>query len=276
MTINQRIEESIKEYKALNLVDVVDYDKYKLYSIVTSSTALEGSTLTEVDTQLLLDEGITATGKPLEHHLMVKDNYEAMKIALQLADKKTPITPEVLQTINAYNMKNTGQIVTSALGVVDGTKGEFRKVQAYSEALGYYLAPSKIPDAVNTFCDETQKKMNAKLSPADALLFSFSTQAKLIIIHPWQDGNKRTSRIISNYIQQYFNLPLGKIEKADGGEYLQNLKIFKDIGNVEPFNKFMSEKYIDALKHEIKKNKESQHWDIPKTKKKRKGLSLFC
>ena len=131
MTINQQIEETIEEYKYLNLGDVIDYNKYKLYSIVANSTALEGSTLTEVDTQLLLDEGITAKGKPIEHHLMVKDNYEAMKVALQLADKKTPITPEVLQTINACNMKSTGQIVSSALGIVDGTKGEFRKVQAY-------------------------------------------------------------------------------------------------------------------------------------------------
>jgi Fic family protein len=269
----QQIEETIKEYKALDLDNVVDYNKYKLYSIVTNSTALEGSTLTEIDTQLLLDEGITAKGKPIEHHLMIKDNYEALKVALQLADKKTPITPEVLQTINACNMKHTGQIVSSALGVVDGTKGEFRKVQAFSEALGYYLAPSKIPDAVNGFCAELQKQMSASLSIEDALKLSFSAQAKLIIIHPWQDGNKRTSRLISNYIQQHFGLPLGKVEKEDGEEYLQKLKIFKDSGNIYPFNKFMSEKYINLLKKEIKENKKNLNWDMPKEKKK-KGLSL--
>ncbi|MDR1544675.1 MAG: Fic family protein [Prevotellaceae bacterium] len=270
----QQIEETIKEYTALNLSNVIDYNKYKLYSIVTNSTALEGSTLTEVDTQLLLDEGITAKGKPIEHHLMVKDNYEAIKVVLQLADKKTLITPEVLQSINACNMKNTGQIVSSALGTVDGTKGEFRKVQAYSEALGYYLAPSKIPEAVNAFCSDVQKQMNTKLSTIDALRLSFTAQAQLIIIHPWQDGNKRTSRILSNYIQQNFKLPLGKIEKADGEEYLKKLRIFKDTGDIEPFNKFMSAKYIDMLKKEIKEYKKGLNWDMPKAKKKRKGLGL--
>jgi Fic family protein len=262
--IEQQIEKTIKEYKALNLDEVIDYEKYKLYSIVTNSTALEGSTLTEVDTQLLLDEGITPKGKPLEHSLMVKDNFTAMKTALQLAEQKTPITHDVLQRINACNMKHTGEIVNSALGVVDGTKGEFRKVQAFSNALGYYLAPAKIPDAVNDFCAEIREQMKPNLSPVDALKFSFAAQAKLIMIHPWQDGNKRTSRIISNYIQQYFGLPLGKVDKSDGPEYLKNLKIFKETGNIEPFTKFMSEKYIELLQKEICQNKENLNWDMPK------------
>jgi hypothetical protein len=48
-------------------------------------------------------------------------------------------------------MKNTGTVVHSALGTVDRTKGEFRKVQAFSDALGYYLASTKVSDAVNVF-----------------------------------------------------------------------------------------------------------------------------
>jgi ribosomal protein L16/L10AE len=55
----------------------------------------------------LLEEGITAKGKPLEHHLMVKDNYAAMKEALRLAQIKMPITTDVLIKLNALNMKNT-------------------------------------------------------------------------------------------------------------------------------------------------------------------------
>ncbi len=98
--ITENIELLIDEYNTLNLSEVINYEKHKLHSIVANSTALEGSTLTEIDTQLLLDEGMTAKGKPLEHYLMVTDNYAAMKEVLRLADLKTPITPQVLQTIN--------------------------------------------------------------------------------------------------------------------------------------------------------------------------------
>jgi hypothetical protein len=52
------------EYNSYNLNEVIDYEKYKLYSIVTSSTQMEGSTLDELDTKLLLDDGLTAKGKP--------------------------------------------------------------------------------------------------------------------------------------------------------------------------------------------------------------------
>ncbi|GHU94967.1 hypothetical protein FACS1894156_3870 [Bacteroidia bacterium] len=265
MATTQQIEATIKEYQSLNLSSVIDYEKYRLYSIVTGSTALEGSTLTDLDTQLLLDEGITAKGKPIEHHLMVQDNYNAMKEVLRLADLKTPITKDVLIAINGLNMKNTGKIVNSALGTVDGTTGAFRKVQVHSEALGYYLAPTKVPAAMDEFCRDLQQQMLQKLSPAEALTLSFTTQAKLIIIHPWQDGNKRTSRLVSNYIQRYFGIPLGKLNKEDSNEYLTCLHEFKYNENIEPFCSFMQTKYVEMLKQEITDFKQGQKWDLPKT-----------
>ena len=69
----EKIENLNKEYNSLNLGEIVDYNKFYLYSIITHSTAIEGSTLTEKDTQLLFDDGITAKGKPLVHHLMNED-----------------------------------------------------------------------------------------------------------------------------------------------------------------------------------------------------------
>jgi len=48
------------EFIRLGINQSVDYDKYYLYSLITHSTAIEGSTLTEMETQLLFDEGVTA------------------------------------------------------------------------------------------------------------------------------------------------------------------------------------------------------------------------
>ena len=66
------IEELYKEFQQLGISQSVDYEKYYLYSLITHSTAIEGSTLTEMDTQLLFDEGVTAKGKPLVYHLKPK------------------------------------------------------------------------------------------------------------------------------------------------------------------------------------------------------------
>lgn len=53
----------LKRHKELGILDQIDYEKFYLYSIITNSTAIEGSTVTEVEAQLLFDEGITAKGK---------------------------------------------------------------------------------------------------------------------------------------------------------------------------------------------------------------------
>lgn len=45
---------TIQKYKELGMSNLIDYDKFYLYSIVTHSTAIEGSTMTEVENQVLL------------------------------------------------------------------------------------------------------------------------------------------------------------------------------------------------------------------------------
>ena len=54
---------TIDEYRSLGIADQIDYTKFHLYSIITHSTAIEGSTVTEIENQLLFDEGITAPGR---------------------------------------------------------------------------------------------------------------------------------------------------------------------------------------------------------------------
>ena len=252
MNYAEKIESLTNEYNGFQFNEnVIDYEKYKLYSIVTSSTQLEGSTLDEIDTQLLLDDGITAKGKPLEHHLMVKDNYNAIRFVLEQADKKILLSPEFLQQCNGFNMASTGIIRNSATGIVDGTKGEFRKTSAKSEALGYYAEFSKIPALVENFCTEVNKQIFKNASIMDHLKTSFDAHANLILIHPWMDGNKRTSRLIMNFIQRRAELPLTKVHKEDNREYLDTLKIAKDTGELNPFRNFMYEQYMKTLNHEI-------------------------
>lgn len=45
---------TIQEYKELSMSNLIDYDKFYLYSIVTHSTAIDGSTMTEVENPVLL------------------------------------------------------------------------------------------------------------------------------------------------------------------------------------------------------------------------------
>jgi hypothetical protein len=70
MEIWDEIEEAVRTYKRLNIEEAIHYKKFYIYSLIAHSTAIEGSTLTELETQFLLEEGITADGKPFIHHLL--------------------------------------------------------------------------------------------------------------------------------------------------------------------------------------------------------------
>ena len=64
MTKKEQLNALIEQYKQLGIDSQIDYEKFYLYSIITHSTAIEGSTVTEIENQLLFDEGITAKGRP--------------------------------------------------------------------------------------------------------------------------------------------------------------------------------------------------------------------
>ena len=69
----------LEEHNKLGFQDQIDYNKFYLYSIVTHSTAIEGSTMTEIDNQLLFDEGLSAKGKSIieqNMNLDLKAAYE--------------------------------------------------------------------------------------------------------------------------------------------------------------------------------------------------------
>ena len=60
----------LKQHKELGISEQIDYDKFYLYSIITHSTAIEGSTVTEVEAQLLFDEGVPGSGEPFVGEIM--------------------------------------------------------------------------------------------------------------------------------------------------------------------------------------------------------------
>ncbi len=68
----------LEKFKSLNLSANIDFDKFNQYGITHHSTKIEGSTLTEIETLLLLNEGITPAGKHLLHSLMVQDHFKAL------------------------------------------------------------------------------------------------------------------------------------------------------------------------------------------------------
>ena len=255
----QEIEQLYQTFQELGINEAVDYDKYYLYSLITHSTAIEGSTLTELDTQLLFDEGVTAKGKPLVHHLMNEDLKQAYDFAKAESGQLVPITPVFLQRLNAVLMRTTGSVHSVMGGSFDSSKGEFRLCGVTAGVGGQsYMNYIKVPAKVDELCVLLQEKQKIARAFREQYELSFNAHLNLVTIHPWVDGNGRTARLLMNYIQFCYHLFPTKIFKEDREEYILSLRQCQDEETNQPFLSFMAGQLKKSLSLEIERFKVSQ------------------
>lgn len=221
-----QIKEALKAYLASGVEDQVDYQKFYLYSIVTHSTAIEGSTVTEIENQLLFDEGIAAKGRSLTEQMMNVDLKDAYLYAFKIATENPKYTPQLLQQLSAVVMRRTGSEYSTIAGHFDSSKGNFRLCNVSAGIGGRsYIAYNKVQRAVDDFCkwlNEEIAKID-KTNIAACYRLSFGAHFRLVTIHPWVDGNGRTTRLVMNMIQRQSGLVPSIVRKEAKGEYIQSL-----------------------------------------------------
>ncbi|MCD8291850.1 MAG: Fic family protein [Prevotella sp.] len=255
----QEIERLYQEFEGLGISETVDYEKYYLYSLITHSTAIEGSTLTEIETQLLFDEGVTAKGKPLLYHLMNEDLRKAYELAKAESAKCTPVTSTFLQKLNAVVMHSTGSVHNVMGGTFDSSKGEYRLCGVTAGVGGRsYMNYQKVPMKVEELCAVLQEKQKKAGTFREQYELSFNAHLNMVTIHPWVDGNGRTARLLMNYIQFCYGLFPAKIFKEDREEYILSLRQSQEAENNLCFMDFMGKQLEKSLSLEIERFKKSQ------------------
>ena len=220
--------------------------------ITHHSTRIEGSTLTDTETQLLLDEGLTPKGKPLEHSLMAKDHYQALLFVLQAAEQKQELSVNFIRQINARVMRNTGGIYHTVLGEVDSSQGEFRKGNVTAGGT-YFPNYDKVPKLTEQLVSELRDSLAQKTAVAAQLELSFAALFNLVSIHPFYDGNGRSSRLLMNFIQAYYGLPLAIVFSEDRADYFGALQQARQQKDIDVFHRFMYDQYKKYLSNEISK-----------------------
>ena len=248
----------LKKYDNLNLQEAVDYRKFNFYTITNHSTWIEGSRLSIIETQLLLDDGLTPKSKPLNDTLMTIDHHKALMFIVDLASKKDNISSDSVKQINSLVMKSTGNVINTALGSVDSSMGDFRKMKVFVRDISF---PNfeKVPQLVSDFCKEFNSRLKLQNTVEDKLKFSFWAHYNLVSIHPFVDGNGRTARLLMNFVQEYYKLPLSIVYKEDKAEYFAALQETDDENNINIFYKFMFHQYEKFINENIKKAKKNDN-----------------
>ena len=256
----------LSEYDSLGIKEQLDYDKFYLYSIITHSTAIEGSTVTEIENQLLFDEGISPS-KTLAEQFMNLDLKAAYEKAFELADKHTQITTELLCSLSAILMKNTGSEYNTIAGSFSSAKGELRLLNVSAGRGGKsYMAWQKVESKLAEFCSWLNEKRNtiSKNDIEAVYALSFEAHYRLVYIHPWSDGNGRMSRLLMNMIQKEFGVLPSVVKKEKRAEYIKSLAESQENDNFQLFLDFMLNHHIDNILEQISEYKNSMSDDTLK------------
>ena len=252
--MDKKLNSIINEYLSLEINQQLDYDKFYLYSIITHSTAIEGSTVTEIENQLLFDEGISSN-KPITEQLMNLDLKNAYEQSFKYAKNHEKITIDLLCNLSAILMKNTGVIYNTMAGSFSSAKGELRLLNVSAGRGGKtYPAWQKIPEKLQSFCNWLnieREKIDSKTDLKKIYELSFEVHYRLVSIHPWADGNGRMSRLIMNMIQYEFGVIPSIVKKENRLEYIQSLAESQEIDNSKDFLDFMLEHHIENLKKQV-------------------------
>jgi len=244
----------LERHNELGISSQIDYNKFYLYSIIVHSTAIEGSTVTEVEAQLLFDEGITSSKRSIVEQMMNLDLKVAYEYGREWIKQHDPITVDWLITLAAKVMARTGSEYSAIGGNFSAAKGELRKLNVTAGLGGdSYLSYLKVPERLSSFCEELNiRRKNIAPNNICAIYdLSFWAHYELVTIHPWADGNGRTSRLLMNLLQMEFDVLPTKVLKEDKSTYIQALIDAREKEDIDIFLDCMAELHAQHLKTDI-------------------------
>ena len=244
----------LQQHKELGISEQIDFEKFYLYSIITHSTAIEGSTVTEVEAQLLFDEGITSSKRTMMEQMMNLDLKVTYDYGREWIRRHEPITVDWLIVLASKVMARTGSEYHPIGGDFSAAKGELRKLNMTAGTGGRsYMAFQKVPSRLVAFCEELNRRRKA-IDTADVAAvyeLSFWAHYELVTIHPWADGNGRTCRLLMNLLQWEFGVLPIKVLKEDKAEYIQALIDTREKEDIGIFLDCMTRLHCQHLQSDI-------------------------
>jgi hypothetical protein len=184
------------------------------------SSSIEGDTYSLLDTERLLLEGISNPNKTKAETQMILNHKQAFDFIFE--------NPDYFKTISTKKISELHQILTQNLEVNTG----FRKSGV--GITGSLFKPLDNTHQIQEATDKLSILLNETKEPYLKAMF-----ASLLIayIQPFEDGNKRTSRVFANAILYSFNLPLLSYRNTNIEEYRNSILSFYELNSLFLFKK---------------------------------------
>ena len=196
------------------------------------SSKIEGNTYTLLDTEKLIERGIEAKGHNKTEASMILNHKEAFKFVRENANSFKTLDLAKMEEVHKILVKDLDVhygLREKAVGVTGSTYRPLDNMHQIKEAV------ASLCDAVNRMASPYAKAMLALLG--------------ISYIQPFEDGNKRTSRLIANAILLAHKRAPLSYRSVDENNYREAVMIFYELNSTLPFKKIFVEQYIFGAKN---------------------------
>jgi Fic family protein len=183
------------------------------------SNRIEGNTLTLQETDLVINEGLTIAGKSMREHLEAINHNEAIDYVKDLVLRKVKINEREVLMIHNLILR----------GIMPENAGKYRSVQVMIKGSAH-MPPQ--PFLVMKKMEEYFEWYSTNKNLLHPVVLAAEMHERLVTIHPFIDGNGRTSRLIMNLILLSNGFVIANIK----GDYATRMDYYAALEKVQTQN----------------------------------------
>ena len=218
----------LSAYRSLPPETLKSLREYYRVGLTYTSNALEGNSLTESETKVVIEDGLTIEGKPLRDHYEAVGHAKAYDYVYQITEKEGLTEENILNLHRLFYQQ------------IDAEKaGHYRNVKVYISGSRYAVAAvSKIP----TEMQKLVKWYNANEKKLHPIELAATLHQRFVFIHPFVDGNGRVARLLMNLALLRNGFTIAIIPAILRHEYIYSLETAHT--RPEVFTDFIADRVI--------------------------------
>jgi len=233
----------LREKRPLNQPVLQRMEDYFRTQHVYHSNAIEGNSLTLAETELVIREGLTVSGKPMKDHLEAVNLNFAINYIEELVRKKEPVNERAIKEMHQMILRQ----------IDDENAGQYRKVSVMIGGSDFRPPePIKVQEHMDEFMQwyETTSSEHPVVKAAKAHTW-------LVEIHPFVDGNGRTARLLMNLHLLMNDYPIAIIRQDERPRYYNALELSHQ-GDLTPFVELLIDRVRSTLNEYLRAIQEDE------------------
>ena len=221
-------QQELWSYRPLSPETLQSLKEYYRVGTTFTSNALEGNSLTESETKVIIEDGLTIEGKPLRDVYEAVGHAKAYDYMYELSHNE-PLTEEVICNLHKlfYQQMDSERA------------GQYRKVPVFISGSRYSVSPVAEIDKRMKQLVQWYNNNENKLHP---VVLAAELHKRFVFIHPFIDGNGRMARLLMNLSLMRNDYNIAIIPAVTRAEYISALEQAHNDGHV--FVSFIADRVI--------------------------------